>query len=69
MAFPPVIIVLLLVVSGIDSLAVIVISGAFVLFMVYAAYFVRLFLSGKQKSIFPFAEKEKIGICDIAQVK
>ncbi|MBN2590383.1 MAG: oligosaccharide flippase family protein [Sedimentisphaerales bacterium] len=66
MAFAPVITVLLLVVSGVDSLAIIVISGGFALFMVYAVYFGRLFLSRQQKSIFPVAEKEKISLCDIA---
>jgi lipopolysaccharide exporter len=69
MSFPPVIIVLLLTLSGIDSLAVILIAGTLALFAAYFVYFGKILFFGKGKSLPASDEKRKIGLYDMAQAK
>lgn len=67
MALLPASTVLLLIISGVESLAAIVILSAIALILLYVVYFGNMFLSKKQKSL--FQANQKIDLYDLAKIE
>ena len=69
MAFPPVIVIHMLLFLGVDSMAVILTAGAAVLFATYTIFFGNLFLARNSKGFFAMDKLNKTSQYDLAEAK
>jgi|WetSurMetagenome_2_1015567.scaffolds.fasta_scaffold41289_2 lipopolysaccharide exporter len=67
LSFPPLITIFLLVIFGIESMPVIIVSGALVLFFTYIVYFGSVLLLKSHKTLFEV--KNKINVFEVIQTK